>query len=734
MRYFFFLISGLAGFLFNVNAFAISVLECNTTNVSDAVCRPTRILIYEPGSITPVFKVPSSQLSIEQLKITYSVTLNASSETSFTYDATKWGIIVGTSQNDPTFSKGNTPSNDSDSKVVVDIDNSEIKCFNNYCAGTVVLTLNFSKNNYKLTSSFLSSSSLSLTPVYIENAKSNTKYLNSGLAFKWDFDTGVMLSAPSISVVAKDSAFVVNISPPTNFTAITKNEGSTNLTKASNPNSLSGYVLVYWRDSDANGNPTGCKANTGGWQFAMNPEIFNTAPTTPTTCTYSNYSLSQKTGGTSSALGCADTAISTSLPLDSTASTLTSALTADRAAIPYTPLYSNPSQLPSDSNGSPSGCYNVVYIPSSRSSWSKANINNGEIYGIAVWALNNGSTPKYSLAHSNISYITGVSLPLASEEKNPTLPKSQTDCFFVTAASGNPNSDAVFYWRIIRDEILTPLGITPYYYNYGPKMAQWLNNHPKLKPFFNVTLKYSGKLIYNTSKLFHDSKSKINLLLKSLQKILVSEAHAQDNNFYQQNLNKQPQYEFLLTGGVLFPSTDKQLFDKYFSNSLTKHLDVGGQYLFWYGNLGFSVGILGSYIFNSTDKSTNVLNSEQKYNQLFYSLQAKAVTGLRFRNPCWSYLQPGIYIAAGISRFREEATTGEDSSSTIGITNYSPILGFGGYLDLNLVPLFSLSTYEIGEFIKDISFRVSATYSINPSQALSVAGTSVQGGFVFLFN
>ncbi len=734
MKYFFFLISCLAVFLFNVNAIAISITSCNTTNVSDAVCRPTRILIYEPGSATPVFKVPSNQLSIDQLQITYSVTLDTSSETSFTYDATKWGIIVGTSQNDPTFSKGNTPSNDSDSKVDVDVDNSDIKCFNNYCAGTVVLTLKFSRNNYKLTSSFLSSSSLTLTPVYVENAKTNTKYLNTSLSFKWDFDTGTMISAPSISVLAKDSAFVVNILPPTDFTAIVKNDGGSSLIKASSPNSLSGYVLVYWRDKDANGNPTGCRSNSGGWQFAMNPEIFNTAPTTPTTCLYSNYAPSQKTGGTSSAMGCDDTAISTKLPLDSSASTVIAALTADKAAIPYTPNYSDPSQLPSDSNGFPSGCYNVVYIPSSRSSWSKANINNGEIYGITVWALNNASTPKYSLAHSNISYITGVSLPLASEEKNPTLPKTQTDCFFVTAASGNPNSDAVFYWRIIRDEILTPLGITPYYYNYGPKMAQWLNNHPKLKPFFNVTLKYSGKLIYNTSKLFHYSKNKMKLLLKKFQKILISEAHAQENNFYQQNFNKQPQYEFLLTGGVLFPSTDKQLIDKYFSNSLTKHFDIGGQYLFWHGNLGFSVGILGSYIFNSTDKTASVLNSEQKYTQLFYSLQAKAVTGLRFRNPCWSYLQPGVFFAAGISRFREEASTSEDTSTTLGITNFSPIYEFGGYLDLNLVPLFSIYPQEIGELIQDISFRLSASYSINPSPALSVAGTSIQTGFVFLLN
>jgi hypothetical protein len=760
---------------FTQQTFAQNMSACSTSTVTAAQCGSSGVLIYTPGSSTATFAPPSATLSLGQLQITYSVTLDASNVSGFNYDPTKWGVVFGSPASTTNFYyQGSTTLA---TGVTVIANANGVSTSGLISAGTVVVTIDFTQANPNNTLSndiisLITSGSLAIQPLYVAGSSNITA---SSLAFNWKADTGAMLFGPSISVQAQDSAFVVNLSPPSSLNAATPSPATgTATTLTSTTNSLSGYVIVYWLDTDANGNSTGCKANPGGWQFSMNPAAFASAPSsTPTTCTYTQYQPSFNTGGNSSAFGCPT--ITGFLPFDGTITA--PALTADSLAIPYTPNISNPSQIPS--GGMSVGCYYVVYVPSSQSSWSKGNINNGDIYGVVIWALNSAyPSPNYSLAHSNISYITGVNIPLASLDKSPNLPKTTSDCFVVTAASGNPNSQSVFYWRIIRDEYLTPMGITPFYYQHAKTWAKWLDEHPSLKPALNTFFEYSGKTIYHVAGYVKKSKELLNTFIRNLEDIWEQEAGAQElpitapqteqqvseqtmeqpsldsnkdlqkenketeeneisNDSSHENPFQQPRYDIFITGGVLFPTTDKIYYDKYYSSQMTSHIEGGANYIFWFGNLGLSTGLLGRYLMNSNNGSVTVLGTQQPYTLNFYSMTAEALVGIRYRNPCWSYLQPGIFAGAGVTRFREEAsTTGSSSASNkpVGVTNYSPIFEFGGNLDINLAPLFSVYPGELGYFLSDVSLRLSASYNINPTPALSSTGLFVQAGFVFLIN
>lgn len=798
--------------LFTSFTYAQSLAPC-----SDCTPSAATIQIYAPNISTPTFAPPSQYQkadSIGKLVLTYPISISIPSGITFKHDPTQWGVAIGATTGNylkyyqvATFSNGITVTSD-----LGGFNTSTYK-------GSIKVTIDFTKANNILPNDIIgaiSNGGIQFTPFY------NGISTPGGTSFYWQADTGAMVNAPSISVKAQDSAFVVTLSAPSSLNAV---EQATQgiLTATANPNTLSGYVIVYWLDKDASGNSTGCGASPGNWQFAMNSVSLKTASTTPYTCTYTPYQSSFMSGGLSSAIGCSTVAPASLFATNSIS------LTGDLAAIPYTSGITNPSQISSDSNGTPSGCYNVVYVPGSQSSWSKGNISNGAIYGVMAWALNNAYdsnsktlSPNYSLAHSNISYVTGITLPLASTDKSPNLPKTK-DCFVVTAASGDINSDSVFYWRVLRDTYLTPMGITPFYYKHAQVWANWLDENPKFKPAFNLFFEYSGKTLYRISgyakksveffeSLFEkvssvwnqkasaqeipesplqneikeipnikteepakqenlnnsDDKSKVaepakqeeptkqeNLsntddkskLDESPQKDVINknimppsiDKPKKDKETYKSNAisnkDKQPNYDLFITGGILIPNEDKVYYDKYDNSQPTGHVELGSNYLFWFGNVGLSAGIQGRYLFNTSTSSSTMLGTQQTYTRKFYALTAEALFGLRYRNPSWSYLQPGIFVGVGGTRFREDASTDGSNSTTnkpLGITQYSPIFEFGGNLDISLVPIFDIYPGELGIFLTDILFRVSASYNVNPTQALSSTGLLIQGGFVFL--
>lgn len=480
-------------------------------------------------------------------------------------------------------------------------------------------------------------------------------------------------------------------------------------------------VIAYWLNSN-------CSA--GGWTFSPNPVSYATTPPIYT-CSYTAYSPSFNIGGFSSALGCSTTGF-------------LSGLSADTAAIPPLPngmsdlatLIANPGLE------IPAGCMNVTYVASPQSSWTKTGVRDGDIYGMTVWALNAAVTPPFntpnlSLAHSNINYITSVPFGLASLDKNPDLAKT-TDCFVVTAASGRVDSKSVFYWRILRDAYLTPMGITKYYYAHSRPWAAWLEEHPSLKPPLNFFFETSGYALYHTGefvkKVIHSAKAYLHQLVTKANDLLDQKASAQESESIQTPQPHPPKYDLFITGGILLPTQDKSLYNKYYSSQPTSHFELAGNRIFWFDHFGFSVGGLGRYLANSQNDSVPVLgNYSQSYTRLMYSVTLEALVGLRYLNPSFVYVVPGIFAGVGITQFREQASDSAVPSPTdLGVTQWSGTYEFGGNLDLSLLNLARTDLASPTYWLNDILLRLSCSYNINPTKALSSTGLFVQGGFVFL--
>ncbi|BBH53527.1 hypothetical protein [Fluviispira sanaruensis] len=716
---------------------------CDSTLTTNVTCSASSVAVYAANSFTASFVPPrQAKDNISKLVLTYSLKLYnpADATIPINYSNQNWGVrFVDSNNGSPQDYYLSSAGNEG---VTIEVNDKGMRTVNNVYVGTIIVTLYFTDSsiNNKLPAKVQNlidstNNALGIIPIY-------SSTVNNSLKFSWQADNGAMLYPPTISVSSADSAIVVNLAAPTNLAAA--DATSTNLIKTT-ANTFSGYVLLYWLDRDANEDATGCKANPGGWAFYLNPvSINNAAQNTTSICTYTPYNSSMSWGGTSSALGC--TNATAPLTFDSTLSSSFTNLTADTAAVPLT---SNPTLFASDSTGTPVGCYYAVYIPSTQSSWSKGNLKNGEIYGVMAWALNNGydtsinaSSPKYSLAHSPIYYVAPVEIPLASTDKTPNLPKTETDCFVVTAASGDVNSKSVFYWRIIRDEYLTPLGITPFYYSQAHTWAAWLNDHPKLKPATNFILEYTGKSIYYTSGFFKKSAEQVKSAYHKLMNLIFPEASAQELTDEKKNTIetfKHPNYDIFITGGVLLPSADKELYDKYYSSQSTMLFELGGEQIFWLDNVGISVGALGRYLTNSsTGNVTTNTGVSQDYTRSIYSLTGEIIVGLRYRHPSFLFIQPGVFGGIGYMRLREEAKTGttpqssDGSNLSSGITVWSPIYEVGANLDISLISIFAVNPGDLGLFLNDVLLRSSVSYNLNPSPAISSSGIFIQAGFVFL--
>ena len=73
------------------------------------------------------------------------------------------------------------------------------------------------------------------------------------------------------------------------------------------------------------------------------------------------------------------------------------------------------------------------------------------------------------------------------KEKTPAAP-----CFIATAAYGTPMAEEIGILREFRDEYLltNPLGqaLVDFYYRVSPPMAEFITDHPSLKPIVRVGL------------------------------------------------------------------------------------------------------------------------------------------------------------------------------------------------------------------------------------------------------
>lgn len=761
-------------------ATSLSVSVCNTNGANCTFLPPNEVVTL------------SNNRNLSSIKFTVSNVVNMSiNDTSAKRDTANWGIALSNTTGDKIYCTSHTTSASCSGVTVSYVgDPTQITWAGPSGAtnatytvsGNVTVNLDFSQTGSMPTnmSGILNSGGTIQAQLVFDTGNSadvnDPTYpgISKGPSASWKADSGALTMAASIgSVLAQDSAFVVNLVAPTDTSAVCpavsastvciSNNSTASATQliATDANSVSGYLIAYWKDGkwDASSqtyDPSSETCNSAQWSFTANPISYNSNNTTPVyACTFNqNWDPILGLGGVSSDLGCGNNPPSSDF--------LTGAPGPNGTAIPTFNNFTTDLQTLIDNPGQEqmtTGCLKLVYVPARQSSWSKTGVENGDTYGMMVWALNSSwPQPTLSLAHSATSYITGTSFPLASLEKDPKLTKTSSDCFVVTAASGDVNSKAVFYWRILRDEYLTPAGITPFYYEHGKKWAAWLEEHPKLKPPLNFIFEKTGYSLYHLSEFFKTAKKK---WITNLKNVWEQSAYAeesplkadepagplernltptQSNNTTPQEKKPHiilPRYDISIFGGVLLPIADKSYYDKYYpANSLLQG-GLGANYIFWWDSLGFSLGLQGRYLSTSQTADTEVLGSaKQDFSRSITTVMGEGVAGLRYRNPTWPMVQPGVYGAVGALHFRESGKANGASGNVPaqGVSETSVIYEVGANLDFNLTGMLGYSESSLGAGLSEVLLRLTGTYNQNNTRALSSTGYFIQGGFVFLLN
>ncbi len=679
-----------------------------------------------------------------------------------------------------------SPTNCANGAISILANNEDIRVVNeegsnvNRLVGTVVFTLSQFKEG-KLPSALQSiinsaqDGNLIVTATYLanegsynpQNPPANQPNPDLGTQFRsepyfWGADKGTLLNAPTLSALARFNGLVINIVPPEDLSSVEQNAPNEDdgpaLLLPSFDGNVSGYLLALWKAQEVDGTQS-CSVG-GVWNFVPNPFSYNNfftgSPPPPPTliCPYIPYvEAIDNTGGVSNVLGCSFSIPATAVAPYLSTSSGAPALTPEMVAVPanFTSTEIKISILqdlinhPVTEVAVPGTCYSLVYIPVNQSSYGKMNIPNGEIYGFTSWALNSSSseedpTPNISLKHSNIGFMTGGEFNLASLDKDPSLTLKTNDCFIATAASGDVNSKSVFYWRILRDEYLTPIGFTKYYYRHAPQVSKWLNKHPDFKQPVNFVLENTGAAFYYSSlyskKAFSWLKENTKDIRNTMSQWWEQAAAADELNPDLQRIS----YDLAITGGVFIPTDDKDLYNRYYSKS-NVDLSVASNVIFWTAPIGWSLGLKGDYAFNTTKSDDVTLgNSTQLNERSLRFLSLEIIGGARFRSRKFLYLQPGVFAGVGLMRLREEGKPdgddglngGSTKNETLGVTQYSPVFDFGANLDVSLSTLFFYSSRELA-YEKDILLRLSAIYRVNPSKALDMSGIIINAGFAFLF-
>jgi hypothetical protein len=82
--------------------------------------------------------------------------------------------------------------------------------------------------------------------------------------------------------------------------------------------------------------------------------------------------------------------------------------------------------------------------------------------------------------------------PLVYPPPRPPSPPPVANCFIATAAYGTPMAEEIQILREFRDECLltNPLGqaFVDIYYRFSPPIAEFINEHPGLKPIVRLGL------------------------------------------------------------------------------------------------------------------------------------------------------------------------------------------------------------------------------------------------------
>jgi hypothetical protein len=678
--------------------------------------------------VTPSYLPKTGQSAVE-LEVVFYPRMSVPTGSRFVYDKAKWVIVVG-----------------KNTHYVTGADILEIKEDGNFSSGEI--REGQIKMRIRLTTQpqwpdkFTGDAAfdtvdgrkaLKIQPYYsLEGAvpPGNSGTIQGLSAAYMKDDIGTIVAPASIgSTTVSDGAFSFDFSPPADTTAADTSSGSPTSVGKSN---VSGFVVVYWKDSE-------CAA--GGWTFKPNKVFDKTGASADLACTYPG--IDAAVAGTAScALGCS-TDVSPDF-YDKSAN--------DIAVPPEFPA----------SNGTASaikrGCLNIVRVTSDgRTSYAVNDAVNGEKYGMMVYPLD--SAGNIGMTRSKCLQAQSFNVVFASSKKTPNLGKAKSDCFVATAASGSTQSAAVHYWRVLRDTWLDRLGVSAYYYKHGPLWAAWLDQRPALKPYVNSVLEWSGRTLVKVSQWMNifasESKKMGDQALNLMKHALISEAFASagttagkasDASEGLENPHGSASTTLTIGGGQIRPSEDKELYDLSYKDKKPGFLFVAQSFRLFDALGEFGIGYeFGGVAMRGQSADVN------KTEVALSGLGGGGLAEYRLRIGEQPWVSPRMTVAFGMMRMREEAggvsTAATGASSGTSSTAKSEISPSGttpvwqnyftlrGSLDISITRLHGDDSNLIryGYEAEDMTLNVFAGIHSNNGKVISTSGLQLGGGVSFLF-
>ncbi|NBX17309.1 MAG: hypothetical protein EBR09_08085 [Proteobacteria bacterium] len=681
--------------------------------------------------VTPSYLPKAGQSAVE-LELIFYPRLSVPSTSRFVYDKSKWVIVVGKNNH-----------------YVTGADILEIKEDGSFSSGEI--REGQIKMRIRLTTQpqwpdkFTSDGSfdtvdgrkaLKIQPYYsLDGAvpPGNSGTIQGLSATYMKDDIGAIVAPATVgSTVVSDGAFSFDFLAPADKTATDTSGGTPVSVGKSN---VSGFVVVYWKDSE-------CAA--GGWTFKPNKVFDKTKGNADLSCTYPGIA-SAVAGTTSCNLGCS--ADVNSDFFDKSAN--------DIAIPPEFPASNG------TANAIKRGCLNIVRVSSDgRTSYAVNDAINNEKYGMMVYPLD--SAGNIGMSRSKCLQAQSFNVGFASTKKSPGLGKSKSDCFVATAASGSPHSAAVHYWRVLRDAWLDRAGVTPFYYKHAPRWAAWLDNRPALKPYVNSILEWSGRTFVKLSQwlniLAKESRNTGHQALKLIENTLFPQAFASESASPEKATNAEEglAYPFgsasttlTIAGGQIIPTEDKELYDLSYKGKKPGFMFVAQSFRLFDASGEMGVG----YEFGGVSmrgKSTDVNKTEVALSG--YGGGALAEYRLRFGEQPW--VSPRFSAVFGMMRMREEAASVSGATSTTGGTTsgtaantkseispsgttpvWHKYFTLRGTLDISVTQLHGDDSNLIryGYEAEDMTLSLFAGLHSNNGQVISTSGLQVGGGISFLF-
>lgn len=671
------------------------------------------------ASVNPSY-LPKAGETSRDLEITFYPKLTVKNA-NFVYDSSKWTVAVG---NNVQFLTG---------ADIIDIKEDGNFASGEIREGQVKLTVRLTTQGQwpdKITNDAALTTNngrkaLKLLPYYSLDgavAPGNSGTLQGVSAVFMQDDIGAIQAPAKItSTAVSDSAFSVEFTAPEDTTAFDTSDGTLKNVGSSN---VSGFVVVYWRDSEC---------QSGGWSFKAN-EVYDKNETgADLQCSYPGLT-DAVSGAESCNLGCS-TSVAGEL-FDKSANDV---------AIPL--------ELPTGTgseNEIQRGCLRVARVRADgRTSYAVNNAINDENYGVMVYPLD--SSGRIGSMRSTCSQLKPINVEFVSSRKTPGLGKTKSDCFVATAASGSTQSAAVHYWRILRDTWLDPLGLSVVYYRYAQSWARWLDAHPQYKPALNKALEWSGQHLVSLSQWLSSAKKNVQSFTQTLAhtigSILFPEARADDStqtNSDEGLENDHGSASSTLTfgGGQIRPSADKELYDISYKDKKPLLLFVGQSFRVF--DLMGELGLGYEFAWLSLD-GTSADASKTPVTLSGYGISALLEYRLRFGQYPW--VAPRFAYTYGRMRMREEAQSVSDSgsasdaasSSQISVSGTKPAWhnqsGLKAYFDVSVPALFGddLNLIRYGYGVEDMTLSVFAGQNINDGSLISTSGLQLGGAISFMF-